>query len=456
MASGRRLRARGRRGRGRSGARGRLQPPRQALARDDHPLPQPRAEHGLVARAGRSGVEHERNAAPVREVLPGASPHRRPGRGGGGGLCRGQATAGYVPKAYGGGWAMVSRACGRFDAAGVLAHELGHVLGLGHEDRRCATMNSTLWWRCPNSPQLGQYRCRLVNTDDVRGAVRRYGGRVKPQGPLYCWKYPPPPAPGSVTADLEPAGRRRRAPPLEEHDVGGADRGPDRPRAGYLPHDARRRRGELERVREPGERPRRSRTSGAEPLETGTYCYALWSYDEADRTAGPTDGLGRPRGRLLSADRARRAAESGSGRLRQANVDELDPSAGRLRPDHPEAGELPDRSVRRRGRLARLRRVRTAGRRAQLGGARRRGSRRLVLRRLERERRHRPLQPHRGDGRRATSGGTGARARTARGRAREAPGRRPARGSRTRPCRRPSRPRGGSPSRAGRARRRGR
>ena len=127
--------------------------------------------------------------------------------GGGGGLCRGQATAGYVPKAYGGGWAMVSRACSRFDAAGVLAHELGHVLGLGHEDRRCATMNSTLWWRCPNSPQLGQYRCRLVNTDDVRGAVRRYGGRVRPQGPLYCWKYPPPPAPRRGERRLEPGVR---------------------------------------------------------------------------------------------------------------------------------------------------------------------------------------------------------------------------------------------------------
>ena len=206
--------------------------------------------------------------------------------GGGGGLCRGQATAGYVPKAYGGGWAMVSRACSRFDAAGVLAHELGHVLGLGHEDRRCATMNSTLWWRCPNSPQLGQYRCRLVNTDDVRGAVRRYGGRVRPQDPLYCWKYPPPPAPGEVSAVSNPASgadvllrwRNTASPGLS---TVGIARGRD-----ACPTTLEGNPYWLEPASPGKVQTFEDFSSG--PLPTGLYCYTLWSFDEANRTAGPT------------------------------------------------------------------------------------------------------------------------------------------------------------------------
>ena len=73
-----------------------------------------------------------------------------------------------------------------------MAHELGHVLGLDHEDRFCATMNSYLLdghpEYCPAAP-AGKWICRLLRTDDVRGAVRLYGGTVRPiRGPEFCTK----------------------------------------------------------------------------------------------------------------------------------------------------------------------------------------------------------------------------------------------------------------------------
>jgi len=71
----------------------------------------------------------------------------------------------------------------RFTMALVLAHEFGHILGLDHEDRVCATMNSSLvvdhTARCP-APPGGSWVCRLLRPDDVRGAISLYGGSVRP------------------------------------------------------------------------------------------------------------------------------------------------------------------------------------------------------------------------------------------------------------------------------------
>jgi len=80
----------------------------------------------------------------------------------------------------------------RYTMALVVAHELGHVLGLGHEDRVCATMNSHLvdnhLEHC-SAPPPGMWVCRLLRADDVRGAVRLYGGTVRPiRGPEFCSK----------------------------------------------------------------------------------------------------------------------------------------------------------------------------------------------------------------------------------------------------------------------------
>ena len=80
----------------------------------------------------------------------------------------------------------------RYSMALVLTHELGHVLGLDHEDRFCATMNSYLVnghpEHCPAAP-AGSWICRLLRTDDIRGAVSFYGGSVRPiRGPEFCRK----------------------------------------------------------------------------------------------------------------------------------------------------------------------------------------------------------------------------------------------------------------------------
>jgi hypothetical protein len=78
----------------------------------------------------------------------------------------------------------------RFTMALVVAHELGHVLGLGHETHACATMNPRLIVDHPENcraPPPGTWVCRLLRADDVRGAVSLYGGSVRPmRGPEFC------------------------------------------------------------------------------------------------------------------------------------------------------------------------------------------------------------------------------------------------------------------------------
>jgi hypothetical protein len=78
----------------------------------------------------------------------------------------------------------------RYIMALVVAHEFGHVLGLNHETHTCATMNPVLVvdhpQRCP-APPSGMWVCRLLRSDDVRGAVSLYGGTVRPiRGPEFC------------------------------------------------------------------------------------------------------------------------------------------------------------------------------------------------------------------------------------------------------------------------------
>ena len=78
----------------------------------------------------------------------------------------------------------------RYEMALIVAHELGHVLGLDHEDGVCATMNRAVGndatSHCP-IPPAGMWTCRLLQPDDVRGAVSLYGGTVRPwRGSSFC------------------------------------------------------------------------------------------------------------------------------------------------------------------------------------------------------------------------------------------------------------------------------
>jgi hypothetical protein len=59
----------------------------------------------------------------------------------------------------------------------ITAHEIGHALGLGHEDRRCSTMvsNNGVGERRCGAQWLR--RCRVVQPDDIHGVVRLYGGK---------------------------------------------------------------------------------------------------------------------------------------------------------------------------------------------------------------------------------------------------------------------------------------
>jgi predicted Zn-dependent protease len=72
---------------------------------------------------------------------------------------------------------LVSRGCSTSLATFVVAHELGHVLGLDHEPRACALMNPSgdgqgISPQCANAP--ASLRTRLIKPDDVTGARKLY------------------------------------------------------------------------------------------------------------------------------------------------------------------------------------------------------------------------------------------------------------------------------------------
>lgn len=129
----------------------------------------------------------------------------------------GLATLGYTPgrKAYVHilhGRPRDGQTCAWPGQTLVMAHELGHVLGLGHVARGCSLMNTShtggiaptnCYNQEPEHAEIGSWRCAIFAKRDLRKAKRMYGGKIKPLGPKWCLAAPKIATAGPVTVTVD-------------------------------------------------------------------------------------------------------------------------------------------------------------------------------------------------------------------------------------------------------------
>ena len=94
---------------------------------------------------------------------------------------------------------QLTKAAGVGVATQVIVHEMGHVMGLDHETRTCAIMQPGIGLVCRSAPEIWQFRCRLLEKDDIRGAVKLFGGKIGKLGPEFCDAVKAPAAPTNLT-----------------------------------------------------------------------------------------------------------------------------------------------------------------------------------------------------------------------------------------------------------------
>lgn len=163
----------------------------------------------------------------------------------------------------------------------VVAHELGHVLGLKHVKGPCSIMNYGRTEKCPKPPVAWQLRCRLLEPDDVRGATRRYGGRAKAFAPEFCDFAPPPVPPAGLVAAWDPNARAVQLAWTNADNpyVFAVQWVVSKDVCATAPTGAG-------AVTQPGPGTGTNPAAGA---ARGNYCVAMWSQDRFDRLAGPTN-----------------------------------------------------------------------------------------------------------------------------------------------------------------------
>ena len=191
-----------------------------------------------------------------------------------------------------------SSICNSYSSAHAVAHELGHVLGLGHEERTCALMNGVGTWRGAQhcrQEAVWTWRCGLLEPDDVNGVVALYGGRKSSTSRGSCPAYTPIQPPGRLsiqklgTQAITLRFGRPVAPPMPlflsamTRNDGGWAIASARDRCPTAVSEARRYRWDVG----VGEQMQISDRAPA----PGRHCYAIWS----------TDPLGRPSDRPATA-----------------------------------------------------------------------------------------------------------------------------------------------------------